>query len=47
MTLFYLLSLIGLGWTWAAFPLAESITGGVGIILYYHHWRTLKLRAIS
>lgn len=26
---------------------AESITGGVGIILYYHHWRTLKLWAIS
>ena len=32
--LFWLLSRIGLNWCWAAFPLSELITGGVGLWLY-------------
>ena len=32
--LFYLFSLIGLNYTWIAFPVAESITAIVGVALY-------------
>ena len=32
--IFWLLSLIGLGWVWLAFPLSETIAGGLGIYLY-------------
>lgn len=39
LTLFYLFSLIGLNFTWIAFPAAETITGAVGLILYI---RTLR-----
>jgi len=33
-TLFYLFSLIGLNYTWIAFPAAETIAGGLGLLLY-------------
>lgn len=39
MTLFYLFSLIGLNYTWIAFPAAEVISGGVGLVMYL---KTLK-----
>lgn len=32
--IFWILSRIGLNVTWAAFPISEIITGGVGFILY-------------
>ena len=32
--IFWILSRIGLNVTWAAFPLSEIITGGVGFLLY-------------
>ncbi len=32
---FYLLSLIGLRWTWFAFPFSETLTGAVGLIMYF------------
>ena len=34
LPLFWLLSRLGLGCTWYAFPLAELISGGVGLLLY-------------
>ena len=34
MPLFWLFSLIGLQYTWCAFPLAEIISGGIGLVLY-------------
>ena len=37
--LFYLFSLIGLNYTWIAFPISETISGGVGLLLYL---RTLR-----
>lgn len=40
LTLFYLFSLFSLDLTWMAFPIAETVTGGVGLILYT---RTLRL----
>lgn len=42
LTLFYLFSLISLDLTWLAFPIAETVTGGVGLILYVktlRRWR--------
>lgn len=44
LTLFYLFSLIGLSFTWIAFPVAETITGAVGLLLYVRtlrRWRTV------
>ena len=34
LPLFWLLAHLGLGYTWFAFPLAEIISGGVGLVLY-------------
>ena len=39
MPIFWLLSLIGLKWTWWAFPLSETITGAVGVLLYIRQIR--------
>lgn len=33
--IFWLLSRVGLNYVWAAFPLAETITGGIGLFLYW------------
>lgn len=33
---FWAFSKIGLGYTWLAFPIAETITGALGLILYAH-----------
>ena len=38
--IFWLLSQIGLNYTWLAFPLSETITGGVGTWLYLKRIRT-------
>lgn len=43
--IFWLMSRIGLGYTWIAFPASETITGIVGIILYIKEiksWKTTK-----
>ena len=32
--IFWLLSRLGLGWTWWAFPLSETISGEFGLVLY-------------
>ncbi len=34
--IFWLLSRLGLGWTWWAFPLSETISGEFGLVLYLH-----------
>ena len=34
--IFWLLSRLGLGWTWWAFPLSETISGEVGLVLDLH-----------
>ena len=34
--IFGLLSRLGLGWTWWAFPLSETISGEFGLVLYLH-----------
>ena len=34
LPLFWLLAKLGLGYTWFAFPLAELISGGAGLVLY-------------
>lgn len=39
--IFWLLSRLGLGWTWWAFPLSETISGRFGLVLYLrqiHRW---------
>lgn len=36
LPLFWLLAKLGLGYTWLAFPLAELISGGVGLTLCLH-----------
>ena len=41
--LFGLLSQLGLGYIWYAFPLTELISGSIGLLLYLRvirHWRT-------
>ncbi len=43
LPLFWLLAQLGLGYTWFAFPLAEFISGGVGLLLYLRvikHWQS-------
>lgn len=37
--IFWLLSKIGLNYTWWAFPIAEIVTGGLGVILYLRQLR--------
>ena len=36
ISIFWLLSRLGLGWTWWAFPLSETISGEFGLVLYLH-----------
>ena len=39
--IFWLLSRLGLGWTWWAFLFSETISGGFGLVLYLrqiHRW---------
>lgn len=41
--IFWLLSKLGLGYTWLAFPASEIITGAIGVILYIRelkNWKT-------
>lgn len=43
--IFWLMSKIGLNYTWLAFPMAEVITGSVGMFLYYrqlHRWNVYR-----
>lgn len=44
---FWALSKIGLSWTWLAFPIAETVTGIVGMLLYRNQlqkWGALRAR---
>ena len=43
--IFWLMSKIGLDYTWIAFPAAEIITGGVGIFLYIRQLKKWKMKA--
>ena len=43
--IFWLMSKIGLDYTWMAFPAAEIITGGVGIFLYIRQLKKWKMKA--
>lgn len=40
--IFWALSLLGLGYTWGAFPISEVISGGIGLILYIRVWHKWK-----
>ena len=40
--LFWAFSFVGLQYTWIAFPLAETVSGSVGYILYYLRLRQWK-----
>lgn len=42
MPIFWLCSLIGLNYSWLAFPLSETIAGGVGLTLYLKKLRSWK-----
>ena len=44
LPLFWLLAKLGLGYTWFAFPLAELITGVVGLVLYFRILRQWQAR---
>lgn len=39
--LFWLFSFIGLNFTWAAFPISETVSGGIGLYLYYKQLKSL------
>lgn len=42
LPIFWLFSLLGLGYSWIAFPVSETIAGGVGLLLYVrqvHKWK--------
>jgi Na+-driven multidrug efflux pump len=41
--LFWLLSKLGLTYTWFAFPISEIITGILGVMLYFHQLRKWNL----
>lgn len=48
--IFWLMSKIGLGYTWLAFPLSEIISGGIGGLLYFRKinvWKKEMLSATS
>lgn len=36
---FWLFSLIGLNYAWLAFPVSETLAGGIGLLLYYKQFR--------
>ena len=40
--IFWLMSKIGLGYTWLSFPLSETISGGIGLVLYFRRIRDWK-----
>lgn len=44
--IFWLLSKLGLVFSWGAFPLSETITGSVGLLLYFRQKREWKLYEI-
>lgn len=44
---FWVLSFIGLEFTWAAFPLAEIITGSIGMVLYINWIRANNIVTVS
>ena len=43
--IFWLFSLIGLNYTWIAFPMTEVIAGGIGLILYARTVKSWKRRS--
>ena len=43
--IFWALSFFGVGYTWFAFPAAETITGTAGFILYFRELRKWKSKA--
>ena len=45
MPIFWLCSLIGLNYSWMAFPLSETIAGSVGLTLYLRKIRSWKAEA--
>lgn len=42
--IFWGLSLIGLDYSWLAFPISETIASGIGLLLYTHLLHTWKLK---
>ena len=44
--IFWAFSLIGLDYTWIAFPLSETITGIVGLLMYAHQLKKWKTEAV-
>lgn len=42
LPVFWLLSLIGLNYTWLAFPVAETATGALGYIMYRRQLKVWK-----
>lgn len=45
--IFWLFSLMGVGYTWIAFPASESIAGGLGLILCFRQFQRWNLQDIS
>lgn len=43
--IFHLLSFLGVGFVWIAFPVSEIVTGTAGILLYFRHWKRLSANA--
>lgn len=43
--IFWLFSLIGLDYTWFAFPVSEVISGGIGLLIYTHTVKKWKAEA--
>ncbi len=46
----YVFSFVGVNYTWLAFPIAETTTGFVGLILYFiqvHKWKKIDKKEIS
>ena len=45
--LFFAFSLIGLDYTWIAFPISETLSGGVGLLLYLRTLRRWKRETVD
>lgn len=43
--LFYMFSKIGLNYTWIAFPIAETVAGSIGLLLYKNRLAKWKIKA--
>lgn len=46
LPIFWLFSLIGLNYSWIAFPVSETIAGGIGLIMYFRQvrkWNRLQV----